>query len=259
MKRTILLTVFIMSLSIVLFSFARAEKHVEAKAAVNKETALNTIGANGDPSEMLVDSLYSGLDLDETGLSREALSYAVKGYEHLVQKGVVNNNQFLTVVDFSESSRKKRFFILDMIHHTLVLNTYVAHGKNSGLDEADSFSNELNSEKSSLGFYLTKTTYRGKHGLSLRLSGLEEGFNDNAEARGVVVHGAPYVNAGRVNSGYMGRSQGCPALPQNEYAQVINIIKDGSVMFLYYPSEKYLQNSQILHDLSDALYPSYNS
>ena len=112
---------------------------------------------------------------------------------------------------------------------------------------AGKFSNQMNSEESSLGFYVTENTYTGKHGLSLRINGLEEGFNSNAEARGVVVHGAPYVNAGRVNSGYMGRSQGCPALPVNEYAKVINIIKDGSVLFVYHPSADYLQSSPILN------------
>jgi hypothetical protein len=112
---------------------------------------------------------------------------------------------------------------------------------------AKSFSNDLNSNKSSLGFYVTKSTYNGKHGMSLRISGLEHGFNDNAEARGVVVHGAPYVNAGRANSDYMGRSQGCPALPENEYAQVINIIKDGSVLFVFNPDSNYLQSSTLLN------------
>ena len=112
---------------------------------------------------------------------------------------------------------------------------------------AQRFSNAFNSEASSLGFYITKGTYNGKHGLSLRLSGQEPGFNDNAEARGVVVHGANYVNAGRVNSDYMGRSQGCPALPENEYAAVISMIKDGSVMFLYHPSENYLDQSAFLN------------
>jgi hypothetical protein len=134
-----------------------------------------------------------------------------------------------------------------MENNELVWNTYVAHGKNSGMDEATRFSNRLNSEASSLGFYITGSTYRGKHGLSLRISGQEHGFNDNAEARGVVVHGAAYVNPDRVNSSYMGRSQGCPALPENEYAKVINIIKDGSVMFIYHPSAEYLHDSRILN------------
>ncbi|HEY0751414.1 MAG TPA: murein L,D-transpeptidase catalytic domain family protein, partial [Chitinophagaceae bacterium] len=93
----------------------------------------------------------------------------------------------------------------------------------------------------------TKGTYTGKHGKSLRLSGKEKGFNANAEARAIVVHGADYVNAGRVNSGFMGRSQGCPALPMKDYAKVINLIKDGSVMFIYHPSQNYIQQSQLIN------------
>jgi hypothetical protein len=193
------------------------------------------------------EQLFNSLHLDEFGLSREAVDYAVKGYQKLLNSGAVENSQYLTIIDFSQSSRKKRFYIIDMENNELVWNTYVAHGKNSGMDEATRFSNRLNSEASSLGFYITGSTYRGKHGLSLRISGQEEGFNDNAEARGVVVHGAAYVNPDRVNSSYMGRSQGCPALPENEYAKVINIIKDGSVMFIYHPSAEYLNGSNILN------------
>lgn len=112
---------------------------------------------------------------------------------------------------------------------------------------AKDFSNTVNSEKSSLGFYITNATYTGKHGLSLRLQGQEEGFNSNAMARGIVVHGAAYVNAGRANSAFMGRSQGCPALPEAEYAKAINFIKDGSVMFIYHPNQDYVQQSTILN------------
>lgn len=109
-------------------------------------------------------------------------------------------------MDFSQSSRKKRFYLLDIKNKKLLENTYVAHGKNSGMDMAKSFSNVIGSEKSSLGFYITKGTYTGKNGFSLRMAGLDRGFNDNAEKRAIVVHGADYANAGRVNSAYMGRS-----------------------------------------------------
>ena len=164
-----------------------------------------------------------------------------------MEEGVVQNTQYLTIVDFSQSSRKKRFYLLDVKNQELELNTFVAHGKNSGVDQAVRFSNTPESEASSLGFYVTKETYRGKHGLSLKLAGLEDGFNDNAEARAIVVHGANYVNAGRVRSAYMGRSQGCPALPQAQAAKVINLIKGGSSLFVYHPSQKYLNNSKILN------------
>jgi hypothetical protein len=175
------------------------------------------------------------LNLADLNLSPEALDYAVKGYEKLKSAGVVNNSRYLTVIDFSQSGRQKRFYLIDMEAQKLVMNTFVSHGKNTGVDMANDFSNTMNSEKSSLGFYITDATYTGKHGLSLRLKGQEEGFNNNALARGIVVHGAAYVNAGRANSAFMGRSQGCPALPEAEYATAINYIKDGSVMFLYHP------------------------
>ena len=229
-----------MTLSVSFFSFANKNTMVAPAKITDSAVVANT-------SVSLTDSLYNKLELDEKGLSKEALDYALKGYEKLVEQGTAQNQQYLTIVDLSQSSRKKRFYLLDMVNQELVMNTFVAHGKNSGIDEAERFSNRPNSEASSLGFYVTKTTYTGKHGLSLKLSGLEEGFNSNAEARGIVVHGAPYVNQSRVNSNYMGRSQGCPALPENEYAEVIKLIKDGSVLFVYHPSEEYVHESSILN------------
>ena len=191
--------------------------------------------------------LYEKANLQNAGLSLEALEAAVKGYEKLVEEGTITNSKYLAIVDLSQSSRKKRFYLLDIETQELALNTFVAHGKNSGVDQAVRFSNRPQSEASSLGFYVTKNTYRGKHGLSLKLQGLEDGFNDNAESRAIVVHGANYVNPARVNSAYMGRSQGCPALPEAIAPKVINLIKGGSALFVYNPSETYLSNSQILN------------
>jgi len=250
MKKHLLFPALIVLLSVLLISFANANNSSNVIAPVNDSTeADSSLVERGSSlsTALLSEQLYENLHLDEAGLSKEAVAYAVRGYEKLVDSGLVNNEQYLTIVDFSQSSRNKRFYILDMENNKLVWNTYVAHGKNSGVDMAKSFSNAFNSEKSSLGFYVTKSTYSGKHGLSLRISGLERGFNDNAEARGVVVHGAPYVNAGRVQSDYMGRSQGCPALPENDYAKVINIIKGGTVLFVYSPSDNYLQSSTLLN------------
>ena len=171
----------------------------------------------------------------------------MRKYEKLVEEGVVQNTQYLSIVDLSQSSRNKRFYLIDVKNYKLALNTFVAHGKNSGIDEAVRFSNRPESEESSLGFYVTKETYRGKHGLSLKLAGLEDGFNDNAESRAIVVHGANYVNPARVNFAYMGRSQGCPALPQSVAPKVINLIKGGSALFVYNPNERYLNESKILN------------
>jgi len=243
MKKNLFLLALIVSFSLVLISFAKANTN---KLVASVKDSVENSSAVAE-KESLSEKLYADLHLQEVGLSKETVEYAIKGYQKLVDSGLVNNNRYLTIVDLSQSSRNKRFYILDMENNTLAWNTFVAHGKNSGVDMAKSFSNEFNSNKSSLGFYVTESTYHGKHGLSLRINGIEHGFNDNAEARGVVVHGASYVNAGRVHSDYMGRSQGCPALPENEYAEVIDIIKGGSVLFVYNPDSMYLQSSTLLN------------
>lgn len=243
MKKHLLPIALIVSLSLVLLSFAKANS--ARNIASSNDSSITDSSAMAHEVS-LSKKIFNDLHLQAAGLAAQTFDYAVKGYEKLVDSGLVNN-KYLTIVDLSQSSRNKRFYILDMEKDSLVWNTYVAHGRNSGVDVAKSFSNSFNSNKSSLGFYITKSTYKGKHGLSLRIDGLEHGFNNNAEARGVVVHGAAYVNAGRVNSDYMGRSQGCPALPENEYAQVIDMIKDGSVLFVYGSDSNYMQSSELLN------------
>jgi hypothetical protein len=138
-------------------------------------------------------------------------------------------------------------YIIDVTDRKILLNTYVAHGKNTGLDYATKFSNKMESLQSSLGFYVTKGTYFGKHGLSLKLDGQEPGFNDKAEQRAVVIHGADYIGAHRINAAYMGRSFGCPAVPQAQSNKVINLLKNGTTLFIYHPSNSYLQRSKILN------------
>lgn len=245
MQKNILSRFFYLSFFLILTSFNNA-----TSSAFNDNTAMNIVASDSreeNNSAALSAKLYEELNLATTGLSQEALSSAVKGYEKLKEEGVLENTQYLTIVDLSQSSRKKRFYLLDVENYKLALNTFVAHGKNSGVDKAVRFSNRPQSEASSLGFYVTKNTYSGKHGLSLKLAGLENGFNDNAESRAIVVHGAEYVNEGRVNSDYMGRSQGCPALPQSVAPKVIRMIKGGSAVFVYNPDAKYLSNSKILN------------
>lgn len=244
MKKHLFPLTLIVSFTIVLFSFAKANSSRLVASAKDSSSVDSSVVIH---ETSMSEKIYNDLNLQQAGLSREVVDYAVKGYEKLVDSGLVKNPEYLTIVDLSQSSRNKRFYILDMKNDDLVRNTYVAHGKNSGIDMAKSFSNNFSSNKSSLGFYVTTSTYFGKHGLSLRIHGLEDGFNDNAEARSVVVHGASYVNAGRANSAYMGRSFGCPALPENEYADVINTIKDGSVMFIYGSDSNYLQSSTLLN------------
>lgn len=248
MKKNHLFAAIAISLGFALFSFAKPANHTFVQGvSVLDSTAMHDSIQKGSAEVSLSTSLYQKLNLSALGLAKNALDYAVKGYEKLIQSGKATNQQYLTVVDFSQPSTHKRFYLIDMINGTLVWNTYVAHGKNSGSEMAERFSNQMNSNSSSLGFYVTKNTYSGKHGLSLRIAGLDLGFNDNAEARAVVVHGSAYVNEARANGGIVGRSWGCPAVPQNEVSKIISYIKDGSVLFLYAPDEHYIENSTVLN------------
>jgi hypothetical protein len=145
----------------------------------------------------------------------------------------------LTLVDFSRPSQQKRLWVIDVAAGRVLFHTLVAHGKASGGDLPVAFSNQEGSEMSSLGFYRTApATYVGKHGLSLKLQGLDPGFNSNAESRAVVVHGADYVCEEFVRAhGRLGRSQGCPALPAGQAAAIVQAIKGGSVLYLHGPAD----------------------
>ncbi|MFL5742372.1 MAG: murein L,D-transpeptidase catalytic domain family protein [Flavisolibacter sp.] len=189
--------------------------------------------------------LYDSLHLKRLGLSREALLYACRGQQKLSSRGKLDNPDILTVCDFSQSSENKRMYIIDIKNYKVLMTTYVAHGRNSGLSYARKFSNRPESRESSLGFYITGNIYSGEHGMSLRLTGMEHGFNDNAEKRGVVVHGADYIGEDR--KGVMGRSYGCPAVPEKYAPKVISLIKEGTCLFIYHPTKKYLKSSKILN------------
>ncbi len=194
------------------------------------------------------DIIYNTIQLEQYGLSKEAFDYAWKGYQYLSDNNKIFRSTYLTICDFSQSSRQKRLYIIDVENNELVMHTYVAHGKNSGAEYATRFSNIHESLQSSLGFYITSGTYIGKHGLSLRMNGVDPGFNENAMERTIVIHGAAYVDAARARAGmYMGRSWGCPAVPQKESAKIITTIKNGTCLFVYYPSRNYLLTSKILN------------
>ncbi len=193
-------------------------------------------------------SLFAAIELDHSGLSREAFDYAWKGYQQLLKENKIGRTDYLTICDFSQSSRQKRLYIIDIANNKLLLHTYVAHGRNSGGEYATKFSNTPESLQSSLGFYVTSGTYIGGHGLSLHMNGVDPGFNDNALMRSIVIHGAAYVTPSRSKAGaFMGRSYGCPAVPQKESAKIINSIKNGTCLFIYHPDKNYLHGSKILN------------
>lgn len=176
-------------------------------------------------------------------LNQKVLKMALTAYHKASDKGTVKK-PVLTVIDYSLPSSKQRMWIFDVRKEKLLYNTYVAHGRNSGSDVPNHFSNQPDSKASSLGTYITRDTYYGSKGLSLNLQGLEKGFNDNAYDRRVVVHGAWYVEPQFIKaSGRAGRSWGCPSIAQTIAKPVINTIKNGSVIFAYYPDRYYLTHS----------------
>lgn len=193
-------------------------------------------------------SLYTQLNLRARGLSAAAFQQAWKGYNILQQKGRIRRNAVLSICDFSQSSRRKRLYIIDVAQKKLLLNTYVAHGRNSGGEYAKNFSNRPESHQSSLGFYVTRQTYYGEHGLALKIEGLERGINHLASARNIVVHGSDYVGPDFLrNNKFNGRSFGCPAIPRAQSKKVIQTIKNGSCFFIYHPTGKYQSKSRILN------------
>ncbi|MDQ3191026.1 MAG: murein L,D-transpeptidase catalytic domain family protein [Bacteroidota bacterium] len=198
---------------------------------------------NSITSNQKAESIFFKLNIKDLDIVTFKAAY--KGYLKLENKGKLKN-KILSVIDFSKSSNKERMFVIDMQKQELKYQTLVSHGKYSGEEFADKFSNILNSNKSSIGFYLTAETYSGKHGHSLRLDGMEAS-NDAARNRAIVMHGADYATFDFIKKhGRLGRSQGCPALPPIISAKVINLIKEGSCLFIYYPSEEYLNNSLLL-------------
>jgi hypothetical protein len=194
-----------------------------------------------------VDSLYNEIGLGARGLSRDVFFAACKGYEYMLANDLLTKTGLITICDFSQSSNKKRLYVFDLDAGKLLFNTYVSHGRNSGDDYATSFSNRMESHKSCLGFMRTAETYYGNNGYSLRLDGLEDGFNDNARERAIVMHGSHYVNGSRASKDMVGRSFGCPAVPAALAKKIINCIKGGSCFFNYYPDQTYTQASKILN------------
>jgi hypothetical protein len=193
-------------------------------------------------------SIYQEMDLEDSGLSRQAFDCAWTGYYKLKKKGLLRRTNILSICDFSQSSSSQRMYVIDVRNRRVVYRTYVAHGINSGAEFANSFSNKMESCKSSLGFYVTTGTYTGMNGLSLRIEGVDKGFNDNASKRSIVIHGATYVSLRILHKyGVMGTTFGCPAIPDEMTTQIIPVVKNGSCFFIYYPSKKYLAHSTVLN------------
>ena len=201
------------------------------------------------PVESMIDDLYQSLQ--ETELKSEVFCYALQGFLSLNAEGMVKQDSLLSIIDYSLPSSVERLFIIDLKNRKLLCKSLVAHGRNSGEELSTCFSNNPQSHKSSLGFYITGDAYLGAHGYSLQINGIDTGYNDRARARSIVIHGASYVSCEYITRyGRLGRSFGCPALPPGRNKVIIDLIKEGSVLFGYYPDMDYLHHSVIISNNS---------
>lgn len=225
------------------------------KAIENRKTEKDTLGFAAAPLDLektknisASELLYSTIDFNGNSLDKNVFQKAFQGFENLKKSGKLDPDcHLLTVCDFSKSSNTKRLWVIDTNEKKILFNSLVAHGMGTGEEFAEKFSNNESSHQSSLGFYITESTYDGNNGYSLKLTGMDKGFNDNALQRAIVMHGADYVNDDFAKQHKrIGRSWGCPAVPRNLAEPIINTIKEKNVLFIYYPDENYLSSSEWL-------------
>ncbi len=215
----------------------------ESGETVTPTTVTKVTDVDGYINNMYHSIDFSGYNKPDSEVFRSALY----GYLNLLDAGQLENKDMLTICDFSRSSAEKRMWVIDLARRKVLYNDLVAHGQGSGMEYATKFSNQPNSHQSSLGFYVTDKPYIGGHGKSLRLRGMDNGFNSAAYDRDVVVHGADYVSKDFVASqNRLGRSWGCPAVSNRIASELIDKIEGGSCLFIYYPSQKYLQATRWL-------------
>src|SRR5262249_8394380 len=192
----------------------------------------------------------TGWDHAQLGaLDPHVFNLALNAANCAVQAGQVSTPTTLTVIDYSKPSTQKRLWVVDLRTQALLFEELVAHGQGSGNNMATRFSNDAETHSSSIGLYAAKDAYLGKNGYSLRLDGLDTGFNDHAMERAIVIHGAAYVSAEIARAqGRLGRSWGCPALRPEVAHDLIDRVKDSGLVFVYYPDPTWLASSPFLHN-----------
>ena len=200
------------------------------------------------PQKIIVDvkSVYDSLNI------KNKIDYSIFQKAYLAYLHISNKNPgVLIIIDYTKPSNEERFYVLDLNNKKLVYSTRVAHSKNSGLEIPLEFSDDPNSYQSSLGFFVTLGEYNGAYGYSLRLKGLEENINANAEDRAIVIHGGDIVEDEYIKKfGFAGRSLGCPVLPHSITKEIIDFIKHGRVLFIYGNDEEYVDDSLYLSKLA---------
>jgi hypothetical protein len=233
------------------FSFSPSSTAASPLPIVNTEATVSNdslAAAKTRIAEDSIQSLYQNIGLTEYALSYEVFRYGMIGFFNLKQQGKLSDREIITIIDFTKPSTEKRFYTIDLQNQKVIYHSYVSHGKNTGEDRAKSFSNRVHSNQSSMGFYVTGETYVGSKGFSLKLDGMDKGYNDNMRQRAVVIHEADYVSEFWIKKyGRLGRSQGCPALPRELNKKVIETIKNKTAIFAYYNDEHYLKTSAHLN------------
>lgn len=247
---------FCMLLGICGFSKLHIWRHLNVHSITRPRAVITkneTVTAKIDDKQLLnsstnwVEQKIRALKTSTLNIDTNILRLSLIAYQKAEAGGLAAKKQLLTVIDYSKPSTMKRLWVFDLQKNKTVFNTWVSHGVNSGGIKATSFSNVVGSLKSSIGVFLTDHTYYGGKGYSLRIKGLEKGFNDNAFRRNVVLHGATYINPVTIKKyGQVGRSWGCPAVSSNLVKPLINTIKDKSLLIVYYPDKNWLKRSRFL-------------
>ena len=241
MKKLLLLLTAILMIATSFYKKTNLE--VSSKKSLSTKIENNSVKAT-ELNE--AETLYHAIEFNNSNkLELDVFEKAILGFNNLKKAGKIDeDSHLLTVCDFSLSSTQKRLWVIDLNDKKILFNSLVAHGKNTGEEFARKFSNTESSLQSSLGFYVTESTYNGSNGFSLKLHGMDKGFNDRALQRAIVMHGADYVSEDFIKSQRrIGRSWGCPAVPTALAKPIINTIKDKNVIFIYYPDENYLASS----------------
>ena len=225
--------------SVLAFSFFAATDAVAEKATRTSRSS---------------DALAASLLRQAPGLRAEVLRLALDAADAAGERGLVRRRDIITVIDYSLPSTQPRLFIFDLDKRKLLFRELVAHGKNSGGNRTNFFSNSPGSLATSIGLFVTEDTYMGGNGYSLRLRGLEEGVNDMALDRAIVMHGASYVSRAAIQAlGRLGRSWGCPAVRKEVAKTIINTVRGGSPLFAYYPEKRWLQTSEFFRSKPKAV------
>lgn len=237
----------LLSLCIVVTFLFSSFCFAESEIIPFESTIPNTITINDTVNEVSLNKINDMLQSVPNKLSSEAIERALIALKCADDQGVAHNN-ILTIIDYSLPSNVKRLWVFDLMNYKLLFNTYVSHGVKTGALLSTYFSNEMNSKESSIGVYDTENSYFGRDGLSLKLDGLDKGFNDNAYHRFIVMHGAWYVEESFIKKyGRPGRSWGCPAIPLSLVEPIINTIKDNSIFVINYPNMNWISKSKFLN------------